>query len=151
MKTSPLVSTAGIILSTLSGCTLSYPTIQPCEASEPEFVISDYTGSTGSSGGQSFTFLLTAPFSDFTTGCSGSIPAGEVSSGYSWCSTIIPNYNVSYTITDSTLAMNHKFKCETNGAELEATAVGSGTLDLDDDRSSLVSGSQTIPVSTSTS
>ncbi|KAI1497979.1 hypothetical protein F5X99DRAFT_394969 [Biscogniauxia marginata] len=124
------------VLSLSQWASAAYPQTLPCSASpDPAFVISDWTGSYNSDS-ESFTFLLETTFSDYYSGCHGTIDPGETNSGLLWCSTVIPGYNVSFTKTDNNLELNHAYKCTLDVAadgtapEVAATAHGSASLNI---------------------
>ncbi|KAI5925552.1 hypothetical protein F4810DRAFT_708500 [Camillea tinctor] len=151
------------VLSLSQWASAAYPSTMPCSASSnPEFVLSDWTGSYDSES-ESFTFLLETTFSDYYTGCHGTVDPGETSSGLLWCSTVIPGYNVSFTKTDNNLELNHAYKCtldaavDGSDAEVSATAHGSATLNIvtkdkgdGTGTTSLQGGNQTMIASTET-
>ncbi|CAJ2509088.1 Uu.00g141140.m01.CDS01 [Anthostomella pinea] len=156
MFTIIMPAVAAIFLSFSQWATAAGPAILPCEASQPEFLVSDWTGSyTGDS--ESFTFYLSSTFADYYSGCSGKINEGAADSGVSWCLTVIPGFNVSFTKSGDEMTINHAYKCSSADGEVSAMATGSAVLDLsrtvtapDTGRMILAGGKQTIAAATET-
>ncbi|KAI1826572.1 hypothetical protein F4861DRAFT_65648 [Xylaria intraflava] len=109
--------------------------IMPCPTAEtdPTFMISVFTGGIGRyTGGQSFTFYLNNTFTDYHSGCSGSVGNGAADSGMQWCSTRVPGWNASFVMTsEHKINIGNDFLCsQTDGTIATAHADGSVNLDI---------------------